>query len=61
MLRRYLITNLVSTVALYGAVLALAPAASGLFDALRQGVELYAMDHSWLGPILNGIPNVTGG
>ncbi|MFN0217942.1 MAG: hypothetical protein ACKVP4_03895 [Hyphomicrobium sp.] len=61
MLRRYLITNLISTIALYGAALALVPSAYGFFDALRLGFELYAMDHSWLGPILTGIPAVTGG
>ena len=61
MLRRYIIVNGVTTVALYGAVFAFAPAIVTAFADLRRDIDVYAMDHSWLGPVFHGVlTTVTG-
>ncbi|MGQ0456475.1 MAG: hypothetical protein ACT4OU_05380 [Hyphomicrobium sp.] len=61
MLRRYLIANGVTTIALYGGLFMVAPALLGAFADLRQGIDLFAMDHSWLGPVFHGVLTVTSG
>lgn len=60
MLRRYVIVNGVSTAALYAAYWAFAPNASSLVQTVRHGFDLYAMDHSFLGPIFHRIVTVCG-
>ncbi len=60
MLRRYLIVNGLSTVALYGAVWALLPNMTSLAQTLRQGFDIYAMDNAVLGPIFYRLLMVIG-
>ncbi len=60
MLRRYLITNIVSTALMYGAFLALVPELTGTFDGAVRAIELYAIDHAWLAPVLHGVLQVSG-
>lgn len=55
MLRRYLIVNGVSTLAMYGMALALLPSVQALPASLSQALNIYAMEHSVLGPMLNRI------
>lgn len=55
MLRRYLIVNGISTVAIYGTIWALLPSVQALPGSLTQALNVYAMEHSVLGPMLNRI------
>ncbi|MBX9684028.1 MAG: hypothetical protein K2X41_09595 [Hyphomicrobium sp.] len=52
MLRRYLIINGITTAAFYGAYWAVVPSMATLVQSIRQGIDLYAMDHTLLGPIV---------
>lgn len=61
MLRRYLIANGVSTAVLYGGAIALAPVAIGAIGAMRQTIELLAIENAWLGPIVHRVVTVTSG
>ncbi len=60
MLRRYVIVNGLSTIALYGAVSAFVPNITSLANTLRQGFDIYAMDNAVLGPIFYRLLTVTG-
>ena len=61
MLRRYVIVNGVVTALMYGAVWAYAPSVSSFGQTLRDGFDIYALDHALLGPVWHGIITVTGG
>ncbi len=60
MLRRYLIINGISTAALYAAYWAMVPSMATLAQSIRQGIDLYAIDHTLLGPILYRMLTLTG-
>jgi hypothetical protein len=55
MLRRYLIVNGISTVLMYGAVLALLPAPLGFLNGLREGLATLTMENPVLAPLFNGL------
>lgn len=55
MLRRYLIVNGVSTIALYAAIWAFVPSYNSVTGALSQAWQTYATEHTVLGPVLNRI------
>jgi hypothetical protein len=59
MLQRYLISNVVSTVVLYGAVWAYVPSLSTLTKTLTATADMYVMGHTFFGPVLNRIVTVS--
>lgn len=59
MLRRYLITNGISTAIMYGAYLAVVPSLPNLLSAVGQSVDAMAMESSFLGPIFHRIVSVS--
>ena len=60
MLRRYLITNLVSTALLYAGYMALVRSRADLAAHMSQGFESYSMESSMLAPLLHRIVTVSG-
>jgi hypothetical protein len=60
MLRRYLITNGIMTVLLYGAVWAFVPSVSGLAHAAGSTFQTFAMESPLLGPLIYRIVTVSG-
>jgi hypothetical protein len=59
MLRRYLISNFVSTAVLYAAFLAFVPAVSSASQALNATADAYIASHALLGPMLNRMISVS--
>ena len=55
MLRRYLITNAVSTVMLYGAVWGALPSITSAVEKSWSGAISYVMESPYLAPLVNGI------
>jgi hypothetical protein len=55
MLRRYLITNVVSTALLYSAFWALVPSPVSVSQALNTLVDTYVMGDTFLGPVLTRV------
>lgn len=53
MLRRYMISNAVSTVALYAAIWAYVPSPSSVSQAISSTIDTYIMGHTFLGPVLH--------
>jgi hypothetical protein len=61
MLRRYIIVNGLSTVAMYGAIWAAWPVFTAQLNAMRSGFETYAMENPLLGPLVHRIVLMIGG
>jgi hypothetical protein len=53
MLRRYLITNGVTTAGLYLAVWGLVPSLSSVAQAAQASVQSFVMGHTLLGPMID--------
>jgi hypothetical protein len=58
MLRRYLITNVVSTALLYSAFWAFVPSPVSVSQALNGLAETYVMSDAFLGPVLTRVITV---
>jgi hypothetical protein len=61
MLRRYLITNAVSTAVLYVAVSACASSLSSLSKSITTTANSFVMSDTFLAPVLNGMITVSAG
>jgi hypothetical protein len=61
MLRRYLITNGVSSALLYLAVLAYAPSPAALTKALHATFETFVMGQTFLSPVFNRVISIGAG
>lgn len=58
MLRRYLITNVVSTALLYSAFQAFVPSPVSFSQALNSAVEGFVMSDVFLGPVMTRVITV---
>jgi hypothetical protein len=59
MLRRYLISNFVSTAVLYAAFIAVVPMLLSTSQALNSTADAYIASHALLGPVLNRMITVS--
>lgn len=61
MLRRYLISNVVSTAGLYFAYAVFVPSMSSVADAAHATVQSFVMGHTLLGPMIDHLTVVSAG